>query len=252
MEYLRNKFEMSKISKTVHPARPGVTSATGRFGSVHNNDNAPNMARDPLVVQQLKMLALWLQEDDGEVLRKEAATTMIDLIFGLYGMAEDLRSPLLMILEQCRYTPAGLDHIRGRDGWNALVSDLESIAQSRDLDDAVVRCGIIIIDILGPVSAQVVKDGKDTNEWKQFARIAVQLDTEGSAEQLDLKASVVMLAIDLIRQTPSASVGGSALRKKLFTMPLRLLTVRDRMKEATYEDLDHYVETVRLLSLGMI
>ncbi|KAL8774262.1 MAG: hypothetical protein Q9209_001013 [Squamulea sp. 1 TL-2023] len=252
MEYLRNQFEMSKIIKMISPAGPGISSATDRFESAHNDDNAPNMAKNPLVIQQLKMLSLWLQENDGEVLRKEAATTMINVIFDMYGMAEDLRSPLLIILEQCRYTPGGIDDIRDRDGWNSLVSDLESIALSHDPDDAVVKCGIIIIDILGPVSAAAVKNGKDKSEWKQFARIAVQLDTEGSAEQLDLKASVVMLAIDLICQTSSALGRGSALRKKLLAMPSRLLTVRDRMKEATHEDLDHYVETARLLSLGMI
>ncbi|KAL8910689.1 MAG: hypothetical protein Q9172_007803 [Xanthocarpia lactea] len=241
IEYLRDRFEVSMATKTLCPTRSGMVSATECLGFFSTDVGPPTMVEDPL----LRMLSLWLREDEGVVLRTEAANSMIDVVLGLYGMAEHLRSPLLMILEQCQYAPDGLDRIRVSHGWNALVSDLESIARSRAPDDYVIHCGIIIIDILGPVAGMAVAGGTDKDEWKQFARIATQLDAEGSADLLDLKAAVAMLAIDLLRENQRPSSGGSAqLRKKLFAVPSRLLAARNRMKEATVEDLDATVEAI--------
>ena len=245
IEYLRDRFEVSIATKTLRPTRSGMISATDRLGFYSKDVGLPTMVEDPLVFQQLRMLSLWLREDEGEVLRTEAANTMIEVVLGLYGMAGYLRSPLLMILEQCQYAPEGLERIRGSNGWNALVSDLESIARSRTPDDHAIHCGIIIIDILGPVAGMAVAGGTDKSEWKQFARIATQLDADGSADLLDLKAAVAMLAIDLLRQNQRPLSRGSAqLRTKLFAVPSRLLAARNRMKEATVEDLDATVETI--------
>lgn len=244
MEHLHDRFEAWEAGKTIRRAGPGINSATGHFEFVHKDSGLPNMAEDPLVIQQLRMLSLWLREDDSEILRKEAASTMVKVILGLYGMAEELRSPLLILLEQCKWVPDALNDIRGSSGWKAMVSDLDSIVRSRAPDKHVIQDGVVIIDILGPLASSSILRDVDNSVWIEFARIAVQLDTEGSAAHLDLKCSTTMLAIDLLRLVNPRTLTGATnrLKKRLLAVPSRLMTAGDRMNEDTLEDLDGYLQ----------
>ena len=98
MEYLCDRFEAWEANKTIRRAPRG--NKTDRFKSVHK-DTIPNMAEDELVSRQLLMLSYWFEEDDSEVLRKEARSGLIKVCIGLYSEAEDLRTPLSIIMEQC-------------------------------------------------------------------------------------------------------------------------------------------------------
>ena len=98
MEYLCDRFEAWEANKTIRRAPRG--NKTDRFKSVHK-DTLPNLAEDELVSRQLLMLSYWFEEDDSEVLRKEARSGLIKVCIGLYSEAEDLRTPLSIIMEQC-------------------------------------------------------------------------------------------------------------------------------------------------------
>lgn len=98
MEYLCDRFEAWEADKTIRRTPRG--SKTDRFKSVHK-DSVPNMAEDELVSRQLWMLAHWFEEDDSEVLRKEARSGLMKVCIGLYSLAENLRTPLSIIMEEC-------------------------------------------------------------------------------------------------------------------------------------------------------
>ncbi|KAL8998648.1 MAG: hypothetical protein Q9169_002308 [Polycauliona sp. 2 TL-2023] len=232
MEYLRDRFEAAEASKTVRRARPGIGSASDRFEFV-NKDCQPNMAEDPLVLEQLRLIALWLDEDDSEALRKEAANNLVQLSLGLYGMAVELKSPLLVVLEQCDSVHGALNNIRSSSAWNAMLSDLELIVTTRDVDEYVIDNGISILRLLGPRARNAI--GQDKDAWKDFARIAVQLDEDGSAQLLGLKSSFVVWSLHLLRLVDLAALNGASrrLRKRVMAVPGRLLKARDRMDKDT-------------------
>lgn len=244
MEYLRDRFEAWEAHKTIHRRGPDSIAATGRFESVHKDSGLPNMAEDPLVLQQLLMLSFWIREDDSDTLKTEAASNMVKVILGLYGMAEELRWPLLMLLGSCDWFPNALKDIRGSSGWRAMVADLDSIVRSGAPDKQVIEAGIEIIDILGPLAQSAIIHDEDKSGWIEFARIATQLDSEGSAAHLDLKGSTTMLALDLLRLVDPKNLTGAnkRLKKKLLAVPSLLMKARGRMNEDTIDDLEDYLQ----------
>ncbi|KAL8643605.1 MAG: hypothetical protein Q9226_008247 [Calogaya cf. arnoldii] len=245
LEYLHERFEAWFAHKTIRRVRPS-SSATDRFEFVrkkHKKSDLPNMAEDPLVVQQLTVIASWLREDGSELLRTEVAGTILNMIIALYGMAEELRSPFLVLLDQCQWVEGALNDVRGSRGWKAMVSDLESIARDLDPDEYLIQDGLLLIDVLRPVAeSAILKDG-DISAWIDIAAIAIQLDAEGPAAHLDLKACTTMLAIDLLRETdPKSLIGPSIwLKNRLLAVPAGLLKARDRMEEDLIKFLDRYV-----------
>ncbi|KAL8883397.1 MAG: hypothetical protein Q9215_008250 [Flavoplaca cf. flavocitrina] len=99
MEYLSGRFEASEANKSIRRTPRG--NKTVRFKSVHK-DSLPKMAKDELVVHQLRMLSYWFQEDDSEVLRKEARSGLMKVCIGLYSEAgKHLRTFLSTIMEEC-------------------------------------------------------------------------------------------------------------------------------------------------------
>ncbi len=244
MDYLRDRFEAWEAHKTIHRRGRGSIAATGRFESVHKDSGLPNMAEDPLVLQQLLMLSFWIREDDSDTLKTEAASKMVQVIMGLYGMAEGLRGPLLMLLGSCDWFPNALKDIRGSSGWKAMVADLDSIARSGAPNQQVIEAGIEIIDIIGPLAQSAIIREEDKSGWIEFARIATQLDSAGSAAHLDLKGSTTMLALDLLRLVDPKNLTGAnkRLKKKLLAVPSLLMKARGRMNADTIDDLENYLQ----------
>ncbi|KAL8847766.1 MAG: hypothetical protein Q9221_007214 [Calogaya cf. arnoldii] len=230
LEYLHDRFEAWYAYKTIRRVRPSISSATDRFEFVHKGSGLPSMAEDPLVIQQLTMIALWLRENDSEPLRKEVASAILSLIMGLYGMVEVLRSPFLTLLEQCQRIEGALEGIQGGSGWKAMVSDLESIARNLDPDEQLIQDGLLLIDILRPLAMSAILYDGDTSVWIEFARIAVQLDAEGSAAHISLKIYTARVAVDLLNQTDPKSLTGAStrLKKRLLAVAARMLTTQQR------------------------
>ncbi|KAL8798676.1 MAG: hypothetical protein Q9200_007722 [Gallowayella weberi] len=237
VEYLCDRFQMSQVCGAILPARPEIRTNQDRLHLVARIPQPPIMAEDPLVRSQLAMLSFWLREDEGETLTKEAGS-MVNVIFGMYGKAPDFRCPLVTILEQFQYNPGGLHHIRYTNGWQILLDDLELIVRSRDPDRETVMCGEQIVDMMGPVALLAIKEGKAEEEWQPFARIATKLVAQGSADFVELKATVVLLTMELLSLSPATMSADSAeLRKKFLKVPSRLLSVQDKMDEGTREDM---------------
>ncbi|KAL8803816.1 MAG: hypothetical protein Q9182_002948 [Xanthomendoza sp. 2 TL-2023] len=250
VEYLCDRFQMSQVCGAIHPARPEIRTNQDRLNLVARIPQPPIMAEDPLVRSQLAMLSFWLREDEGERLREEAGS-MMNVIFGMYGKAPDLRYPLIMILEQFQYTTGGLHQIRHTSGWQILLDDLEFIVRSRAPDRETVKCGEQIVDMMGPVALLAIKEGKSVEEWQPFAWIATKLVAKGSADLVELKATVVSLAVELLSLSPpTMSAESVELCKKFFKVPARLLAARDKMDVITREDLEAAATFFRLKSLN--
>ncbi|CAK7220253.1 hypothetical protein SBRCBS47491_004125 [Sporothrix bragantina] len=132
--------------------------------------------RDPLVLAAIRALALWLREDDNEVLRREAAG-LVDMLLELYGSSSeegnlDFRRPVLVALEGISALE-GDNVVGGGDGddddtyersattlllehgtWKVLTKDLVAVLQGNPSDAntaADAARGIEVVRVLLPI-----------------------------------------------------------------------------------------------------
>lgn len=208
----------------------------------------PNqMRRDPFTKAQLRMLAMWLPKDDGTKLR-DGPVSILDVTFGLYGEQEDTRMPILMITEQATSHPSGVDKFHRNGGWVVLFHELESIIELPSPSQQTHSNGVLILDILRKVATHDIEAGNAHEHWMDVVRLACKLDTEGSAEGLDLKYQMAALAAEfyeLFLQSGKERRPGTL--KQLLKVVSRLLTKRGRVGETTVGELEEAMENLRLL-----
>ncbi|KAH6624403.1 Neurochondrin-domain-containing protein [Chaetomium sp. MPI-SDFR-AT-0129] len=163
-EFLRDRWDASVAGAMgLHPdARapppPASTAST-------NNVNVPsgrgvlawdsittNVASDPLVLAAVRCLAIWVREDDGEVLRREVSG-LADMFVELYrgscntpnnnnnnnndddddkngadaSPGLDFRRAILVALEGITDNPKGREAVLEHGGWEVLAADLLDI-----------------------------------------------------------------------------------------------------------------------------
>ncbi|KAK3322489.1 Neurochondrin-domain-containing protein [Apodospora peruviana] len=143
LEYLRDRWDASVAGAMgLHP--------DSRVGPVHTSTNQQShlalawdskndkrsVGEDPLTAAAVMALALWLREDDGEVLRMEA-TGLMDMFVDLYrkylaipGQGLDIRWPILMALQGIIAEEDGIEAFLTHSGWEALSDDLVSVLNS--------------------------------------------------------------------------------------------------------------------------
>ncbi|PFH58204.1 hypothetical protein XA68_14024 [Ophiocordyceps unilateralis] len=178
IEYLRDRWDASVAGAMgLHPdARVGnAETATGSHRTLAWDSIANSADDDPLVLSAVRTLALWLREDENELLRKEA-TGLTDMFMDLYrGSAPgklDFRSPILVALEALVELDKGRDLLLRHDGWQILCKDLT--------------------DILNDTSTTNDKDG--TSRGIEIVRVLVQVveqESTGTAEAwMDLITTV--------------------------------------------------------------
>ncbi|KAL1893152.1 hypothetical protein Sste5346_006584 [Sporothrix stenoceras] len=132
--------------------------------------------RDPLVLAAVRALALWLREDDNEVLRREAAG-LTDMFLDLYSSSStdlsslDFRRPVLVAFEGIAALTAegsgetGGDQVHEDDtyereaaalllehgAWKILTTDLLAILQGHPPSASDAARGIEIVRVLLPI-----------------------------------------------------------------------------------------------------
>ncbi|ENH73125.1 hypothetical protein FOC1_g10008621 [Fusarium oxysporum f. sp. cubense race 1] len=107
----------------------------------------------------VRALALWLREEENDILRKEA-TGLMDMFMDLYKSSSqnklDFRSPVLVALEGVTTLPKGRELLLANEGWTILAHDLNSILQhaSQTWGEQEVARATDIVRILLPIVEQ--------------------------------------------------------------------------------------------------
>lgn len=247
VEYFRERYDTT--TGGFHPAsRDLLGECVERGSSPQPTGNAPPMSREPLIGAQLQMLALWLREDDGETVREQAAS-ILKIMLSLYGTNDDFRTPLLTVIEQTLNISGGIDVFRHNHGWEKLMKDLKAVLEyPRTPPSHVIAYGIQIHDIIAPVALQTIETYPEKKEWLDMVRLAIPLDERGSADFLDLKVAVALLAMNLTMTSRRLKIKADvSLLSQLSTVPDRLLRARNRLDKDTRDQLKEAVRDIEAL-----
>lgn len=136
IEYLRDRWDASIAGASgLHPSARTGTSATSEgtrltltWESMNDSVNT-----DPLILAAIRVLAIWIREDENDNLRNESAGLM-DMLVELYKTSSpeklDFRYPILLALEGMMTTEDGVDNFLGQEGWQVIGQDLEALLRS--------------------------------------------------------------------------------------------------------------------------
>ncbi|KAF9871662.1 hypothetical protein CkaCkLH20_10860 [Colletotrichum karsti] len=207
IEFLRDRWDASVAGALgLHPdARTKETdTSAGKRLTISWESKKDNIHEDPLILAVVRALALWLREDDNELLRKEAAG-LVDMLIDLYKLSSpaklDFRSPILVGLEGILVEKAGLEEFSTHNGWQALTQDLISILQhtSRVNDEVEAARGIEIVRVLLPIVEG--EDGGAREDWMAFVTAVAAWDVPEAEQPLlvqEAQIAALQLATALI------------------------------------------------------
>ncbi|GJC95282.1 DUF1941 family protein [Colletotrichum higginsianum] len=171
IEFLRDRWDASVAGTFgLHPdSRTKETDTSmGKRLTISWESKKDTIHEDPLILAAVRSLALWLREDDNELLRKEAAG-LTDMFIDLYNASSpaglDFRSPVLVGLEGILTEKAGLEEFSTHNGWEALTKDLLGIHQhtSTASDENEAARAVQIVRILLPIVESEVTGSRE--EW---------------------------------------------------------------------------------------
>ncbi|KAL7962718.1 Neurochondrin domain-containing protein [Trichoderma compactum] len=202
IEYLRDRWDATFAGAMgLHPeARSGKaeTSMGSRFTLTW--DSLENIAdEDPLILSAVRALAIWLREDENDMIRKEA-TGLTDMFMDLYRGSTteklDFRSPILVALEGVVTFDKGRNILLQHDGWKTLSKDLVEILQqdASSISEDETSRGIEIVRVL----LQVAEQSSDTaEEWMNLITAVAAWDVfrEQQAHSLVLGLQVAALQL---------------------------------------------------------
>jgi hypothetical protein len=125
MEYLHDRWDAYLMgTRGIEPAQSSGMS----------------IFEDPITPATIRLIAIWLRDDDGETLRKQAAG-LIDLFAELYKMnlawtdMPELHLPILAALEGILQISEGREAFTTHDIWSrCLYPDLRAILINKDAD----------------------------------------------------------------------------------------------------------------------
>ncbi|UKZ71359.1 uncharacterized protein TrAtP1_012319 [Trichoderma atroviride] len=185
IEYLRDRWDAAYAGAMgLHPdARSGKAETSMGSRLTLTWDSLENLAdQDPFVLSAVRALALWLREDENDMLRKEA-TGLTDMFMDLYrgSLAEklDFRSPTLVALEALVSFEKGRNLLLQHEGWKTLSQDLCEIlrqtnaSSAANISEGETSRGIEIIRVL----LQVAEESNNTNEeWMNLVTAVAAWD----------------------------------------------------------------------------
>ncbi|KAK5652504.1 hypothetical protein OQA88_10409 [Cercophora sp. LCS_1] len=167
IEFLRDRYDASVAGVLgLHPdARAGAANTSaGSHLTLAWESKSNTVASDPLILAATQALAIWLREDDNDMLRKEAAG-LTDMFLDLYQGSTmstnlDFRRPVLVALEGITAEKKGIEAFLENDGWKILAEDMVSILQEKYLEspDGEASRGVEIVRVLLHV-AEVERPG---------------------------------------------------------------------------------------------
>ncbi|KAH6604275.1 hypothetical protein Trco_007721 [Trichoderma cornu-damae] len=213
VEYLRDRWDATFAGAMgLHPdARSGKVETWMGSRLALTWDSLENMAdEDPFVLSAVRALALWLREDEDDMLRREA-TGLADMLMDLYrgSSAEklDFRSPALVALEALVTFEKGRHILLQHDGWNILSRDLCGILLQHDAssigEDETAR-GMDIVRVLLPIAEQ---SSGTAEEWMSLITAVAAWDVSRREQSpppvLELQVAAMQLCCAvLVRAGP--------------------------------------------------
>ncbi|RYP47406.1 hypothetical protein DL768_006521 [Monosporascus sp. mg162] len=237
MEYLRDRWDALVAGAAgLHPeARVGAAhTSAGSHKTLAWDSKDDDAAADPFTLSALRAIALWLRDDDGDVLRKEAAGLM-DMLMELYQRSstitttppsasssrdrQDYRLPILAALEGILRTSKGIEAFDSHGGWQVLSRDLVAVLDAtlsnppHDLEAEILRGTRIALalsivaesetttseDRMGLVTAVAAYDMPLTASASAPAEGAVAAaDSNSEATLLAFQTDVLRLAATLL------------------------------------------------------
>lgn len=213
VEYLRDRWDASVAGAMgLHPdARSGTADTfSGSHFTLAWDSMKDNADEDPLIQSAIRALALWLREDDNDMLRKEA-TGLTDMFLDLYQSSAihklDFRSPILVAFEALVTLNKGRRIFIEQDGWSILAKDLGNILKNTSSNDDVEAArGIEVVRIL----LSVVENAETKNITDQQLDLITTVagcnfDTQSQSPTLqEFEVAVLMLCCTLLSEAPQA------------------------------------------------
>lgn len=244
VDYLCARYAAALANET----RREISILHGQDQPQGTGESSPSqMQSDPLTTLQLRLLTMWLQEENDPKVR-EGAIKLMDILFGLYTQDDEILEPILMVIEQITSHANGVDQFHVTEGWTTLFDDLQSIVGIPSLTNEAHDSGMRIIKILNQVATDDIKRGNSHEDWIEFVRLACGLDAEGSVEALELRFTIAALATNLYRShLQKESEKSPETFKGLVEASKKLLAVRDRLSEQFVEILVEAMKDLRLL-----
>ncbi|TDZ27137.1 hypothetical protein C8035_v011935 [Colletotrichum spinosum] len=190
IEFLRDRWDASVAGAFgLHPeARTKQTdTSAGKRQTISWESKKDTIQEDPLILAAVRSIAIWLREDDNELLRKEAAG-LTDMLIDLYKSSSvvklDFRSPVLVGLEGILVEKAGLEEFSTHNGWLALITDLVAILQfvTKVSDETEAARGVEIVRVLLPVVEE--EDFGAKEEWMNFVTAVAACDVPEAEQPL--------------------------------------------------------------------
>ncbi|KAI6382896.1 hypothetical protein MCOR25_000411 [Pyricularia grisea] len=204
IEFLRDRWDASVAGAMgLHPdARAGEakTSKGSRLTIAWDSIKA-KVGEDILVLSAIRCLAVWLREDDNELLRKEAMG-LLDMFLDLYKLSGlgglDFRRPVLVALEGIMTLEEATEALLNQDGWKVLTVDLLSIASSGSTDDDFSR-GTDIVRIILPIAENERPGSRE--EWLDVTTAVAAWDILGkqlSTAALEFYVATLQLVTSIL------------------------------------------------------
>lgn len=205
IEYLRDRWDASVagVAGLHSEARSGtsVTSA-GTHLTLTWESMKDDVSADPLILASLRMLSLWIREDENDNLRKESAGLM-DLFVELYQQSAqaqlDFRYPILLALTPILQTEDGMDAFMAQSGWQRVCSDLIAIARDGGMDASrgieLVRVLLCVVD-----SDSTIEPPK---EWMNVIDVVASTQPTTLVQPLavEFQIALLQLAVALLERS---------------------------------------------------
>lgn len=210
IEYLRDRWDASVAGAMgLHPDARAGTAETSR--GAHYTlawDSKTDVAtQDPLVLAAVRALAIWLREDDNDLLRAEAAG-LCDMLMDLYksspGGRLDFRRPVLVALEGIVTLDEGVAAVLDNEGWGVLTGDKLAILRA-PADESEAARGIEIVRVLLHIVEREEPGSREA--WMGVVTTVAAWDVPDDMGQrqslvvLEFQVAVLQLATALLANT---------------------------------------------------
>lgn len=210
IEYLRDRWDASVAGAMgLHPdARKGTaTTYKGVHYTLAWDSKIDTANQDPLILAAIRALAIWLREDDNEILRMEAAG-LSDMMMDLYKGSDlarfDFRRPVLVALEGMITVDEGVAALLENEGWEVLTADLLTILQASSSTSrgSEASRGIEIVRVLLPIVEREQPGSREP--WMAIVTAVAAWDVpdeEQSPTALEVQVAVLQLVTALLANT---------------------------------------------------
>lgn len=263
ISYLRDRYDASVAGAYgLDPsARTGPAHMDEEHMTVTWDSKIDTVETDSLILSAIRALALWLREDDNDMLRKESAALM-DLFIDLYRSSLtsagkdnhlDFTQAILVALEGITAVEEGRNALLEHDGWKVLSNDLLSILASTSTSDNEAARGVETIRILLPIVESETPYAKE--EWTDLVTKVAAWDVPDNQqpnEVVELQVAVMQLVAGIIEHShPSVR---SRLKNtvgdiKRLAEELKEKKVREVKDDGLTESLDEVLDTLHGLKM---